>query len=540
MSSKWTEGWEPQEGQWTLDAALACGAGADMSPSPAPRFGTGGAYVGFCRRRYPEVFGGRFPGAEMFHDGRLIGAAWCRLSPTVWARNFPRFVEYWEKAAWRPETVGSPCNVSPETALEAALAEVPAWIAGTLGERLRDRAGRMPRWWRLPRRRRRRLVLAAVAARRASARRWVSAGRWAWAELLDIGALAALGRLCPEGQQAVLDAAAEGGLAAWAVNGGGSVRARYLLPAIEAARPTLDALESPAGGRVRLARAMEPGESALGHRAASLARAAGLDPECGPAALSPYLAPAYPAVPMEVARRICLGESPRQISGGVLTSREAHRWCLDGAPSVTMWLQREVLGRRDAVLPDLRDPEVIRWLAAVHRRGGWGQLTRERPVTLPGGETASWRALDRTDEIQSEDLDRGERTRVDDAFASAARRAEEAWNSSAREGHQVLAPTPQGWRPYRRVMRVLNTRSLLAHEGREMGHCVGGYADAVRKGQCVILSLRLPRKGVRSTAELALDGRVRQHSGQKNTPPHPVLERVLRRFVERRIGARRV
>ena len=530
-------GWEPIEGQWTVSAALALTKGCEATP--APKFQSAGLYVAFCRRTRPEVFGTR----PKDLDGRLIAAAWNRVSPTRWALLLPTFLRYWAAAATRPDIVGSVFNPKPELMLAAMLAGVPASIAGSLKERLLDRSKRVRNWTALKAGGRRKLTYAALALRRASLSGHERGERLA--KRLDLGALAALGRLCPEGQAYVIDHCPEEWFGfdteTWP-----RVRVRDLIPYLDEAKPILRALAS--SDRVRLALAARDfvgastNGAALGGDGCITGRLRQLlDPGKSlfeaqlPSKLVQRIAPAYPTVPMAIARKLCLGESPRQISGGFLTAREAHQWLESGGGDVAEWLQQALLGGM-AEIPALRDPAIVRWLAAVKRREAWGQLTKERPLHLPGGEEATWRMIDRIDEIQVGDLARGERTRVEDAFESAAQRLGGRWAEMARKDHRVLAPLPKGWRLYK-CMRHLNTPSLLEREGREMNHCVGGYTAAIEEGKCVVIALHLPKKGVRSTVELSPTGRVLQHRGAWNGAPHEALQRVLSRFVARRIGA---
>lgn len=522
------DGWEPEEGFWTVEAGMALSKPCPKA-SPAPKFRSAGLYVAHCRRAHPAVFGddspargGCLPNGEDAPDGRLIAEGWNKLSPTKWAEQFQSFSQYWEKAAPLASVVGSDSNPSPDLAFAAWRKGVPPWLVAPLGDRLRNRSGRLRGWGRLPRRARRRLVFAAIALRRASARLWRvdPATGWSmrWSDHVDLGAAALLGRLDPEEQTALLEAAHA--LLGQAEREDAPVRARDLVPAARTAGRIFKALRSTNEWPVRVALAIRP-DGYVGRRARQLGYA------------GETLAPAYPYVPLTVARRLCLGESPRQIADGVLTAREAHRWCAAGADDVAEWLQQELLGGM-AEVPALRDAKIVRWLAAVKRRGGWGQLVKERPLHLPAGETASWRPIDRIDEIQIEDLARGERTSVDAAFESAAVRQADEWAAKAREDQRVLKPLPGSWRPFK-CMRHLNTPALLEREGREAQNCVGGYANAVERGESVIFSITLPRKGVRSTVELTPTGRVLQHWGPQNRDPHPALERVLRSFLERRI-----
>lgn len=247
-----------------------------------------------------------------------------------------------------------------------------------------------------------------------------------------------------------------------------------------------------------------------------------------PATLASWLCPSYSRVPDDFAARLARGESTVQVAGGSLTRAEAHDWLSAGAPDTPLeWLQRGL----PVGTPALRSEPVTRWLLDVERRGQWDALTKEREIVGPGGQRARVRYLDRVDEIQDGDLDRGPQTGVHRAFERAAERCGAAWLERARQDHRVLGSLPRGWRLYTHSMRHLCTPAALAKEGDEMQHCVGGYESAVQNGQSIILSIRVC--GERSTVELASDGRVLQHRGAQNSAPHPLCERVLARFQRR-------
>lgn len=484
-------------------------------------------YVGVCRRL--QAAGRADPSlgplaGEGRVDGRLVAAGWNRFSPTDWVRQgengepsrLASFLAYWDRAVARPRVVGSSCNtLDTRWAFEVWRAGVPAWIAGALGGRLRNgrRVSQSLPLWRTPERKReRRLTRAALAARRASVRYAEFAG-WRF----STSTLAMLGRLDPEEQATIVRASTTD------PNAGNILTPSRLAWAagVEASRK----LAGDSSGRVRLALAVLADPERPTRR-----RIEQLHPNVTPFELPGVLAPAYPGTTVVIAARLALGESPAAISGG-LTRAEAHAW-LTKLPSgsAVSWLASQ--------LPEtapfrLRSIVIVRWLHAVQRRDGWGALIKERVVHGPAGQEIRFRFLDRIDEIQDEDLVRGSQTRVVDAFESAAGRAGESWLAKNREDHRVIAG-PVGWKFSRRIRRLVTPAALVA-EGEEMSHCVGGYATAVEKGQSHVLSIRA--WGQRSTVELAPEGRVSQHSGPRNAPPHAVCVAVLRRFLARnRLG----
>jgi hypothetical protein len=243
-------------------------------------------------------------------------------------------------------------------------------------------------------------------------------------------------------------------------------------------------------------------------------------------------APAFSALPGPLAVRICRGEAPVALAGGVLDAREAHAWCLAGAPEVTAWLQQRLLSHLDLRLPPLREVAVVRWLADVARRGGLGAITKERIAHGPDAQQGVYQYVHRIDEILQEDLVRGVRTSVDEAFRHAAERVTTAALDRWEEDWRVLAPAPP-WPAFRRSCRWLRTPAELVAEGKALGHCVGGYAPVVAQRRVAILSIAWG--GERSTAEIRLPGgQVLQHCGPRNGPPSPIHVRILQQVLRRK------
>jgi len=225
-----------------------------------------------------------------------------------------------------------------------------------------------------------------------------------------------------------------------------------------------------------------------------------------------------------LARRLVLGESPARLSGGILSRKEAHEWCAAGAPPINDWLA-DRLG-----VPRHRSVKVIRWLAHCRQSGRWAALERQREVCLPGGGVRIWAVIDILDEIQDADIHTGKDS-VDAVLRRAAQRKGEAWLEKAMQDHRILAPLPRWAQKLPKGVRILRTPSQLAREGREMSHCVGGYAQAVERGQCHILAIST-RHG-RSTVELAPNLDIVQHYGPRNGAPPQRNEALLRAFLAR-------
>lgn len=254
-------------------------------------------------------------------------------------------------------------------------------------------------------------------------------------------------------------------------------------------------------------------------------------------ALGAWLAPEYPGVSTEQACWLRRGKAPREIAelldcGSDLSRAEAHRW-LTQSPLVRPleWLCSE-LG-----LGQLRSWQVARWAQRVLRSPVEREaLYREREIPGPAGTRMLARFADRLDEITEEDLVRGRKTGVHAAFASAARRLGEEYQRRMAHDHRVIGPEPP-WRlpkagsRAKPAFRWLRTPAALAAEGRELGHCVGGYAWQVERGQCFILAVDVA--GQRGTAELLPSGQVVQWFGPRDGRPPKAAARALNRWLER-------
>lgn len=490
------------------------------STRPARPIATAAQYVAVCRRLARDAIA----------DGRLISVGFRRVPPSEWIRGERRdgrparrlfdFLAWWSATQDRPNVVGSSYNADPKLAFRL-------WSAGPL---VRRAISRIPvsEWYRVsgPRGLRRRWLRHAAPIGRALRRSTVRE------VTVSAQALRRLGELSADMQAVAMRGAPQRATEEQA-NHARSVVVRLRHLDWVGVRRAEQALARDTSGRVAVALAYRDPAGRARRLPEGFVDA--LDAVCessvwgGRDRWSAWLCPAYPKATLEQAVRLCLGESPVSISGGQLSRREAHEW-LSTAPELTPteWLTRLLPGA-----PRVRSTAVARWLLDVHRRGGWGQLTRERDIHGPAGRVVRRALIDVLDEIQDVDLAEGPKTHVDMAFERAAERLARAHEASNPDSDMLLAEPPK-WRLYR-GMRVLVTPRMLASEGRALGHCVSGYGPAVAAGQCVILSLTVG--GHRSTAELSRDGRVYQHRGPSNEEPHPVHQRVLRAFVERRIAS---
>jgi len=236
----------------------------------------------------------------------------------------------------------------------------------------------------------------------------------------------------------------------------------------------------------------------------------------------------YPMIGEELAARLILGESPVDLADGALTRREAHAWLAAGAPPLGSWILREAAIPVDAVL----DVRIALWL-----RDRWVHAEQRAALThsrrqIVAGQILEGSYLEHVDALRAEDLG----TSVDDTYRRAAMRAAADMERALASHGEPLAPEPSWWRPVR-CARLLRTGPDLVAEGRDMDHCVAGYAGAVRDRASVIVGLCV--LGQRSTVELAPDIiSVRQHQGRSNSAPPALNVRALDVLL-RRWGAER-
>jgi hypothetical protein len=185
----------------------------------------------------------------------------------------------------------------------------------------------------------------------------------------------------------------------------------------------------------------------------------------------------------------------------------------------------------------VRSALVTRWLLEIQKRGGWGQLTKERVEHGPNNQEIRYRRIDRIDEIGDDELLEGPKTNVDAAFARADKNA----TADLLSKHEVLIKLD--WPIYKKSMRILDTPALLAREGLEMNHCAArrAYVEATKKGQSVNIAFNVG--GKRATAELSVvpaggaPPRVLQFKGESNKSPPAVCERLLKLWIRKVFNA---
>lgn len=99
---------------------------------------------------------------------------------------------------------------------------------------------------------------------------------------------------------------------------------------------------------------------------------------------------------------------------------------------------------------------------------------------------------------------------------------------------EVVYRFPDGW-----TIRDVRPEEC-GDEGEQMGHCVGSYAERVRRGDMKILSLRDPSNNPHVTMEVLPDGTVNQIQGKENQHPIGKYRRRIRTFIEDPQGFRNV
>jgi len=229
----------------------------------------------------------------------------------------------------------------------------------------------------------------------------------------------------------------------------------------------------------------------------------------------------YPNIPPEIAAHLILGTKPVDLVPG-MTKREAHEWLASGAPSPGPWILDRRCPTCPIRVPDLR---VALWLADRWRSPKQrAAMLRPRTQRLFGHEIEG-SYIDRMDEIRPSDL----RTSVDATFQQARKRMQRNYERLLKKKGEPLAPEPEWWEPSPYV-RLLDTGAELIREGRAMRHCVADYADKIRRGRSVILSIHV--EGQRSTVELDRETlQVLQHKGVANSPPPPATWLVLEHYL---------
>lgn len=261
-------------------------------------------------------------------------------------------------------------------------------------------------------------------------------------------------------------------------------------------------------------------------------------------ALNRLLRDSYHDAPTDLLARLTLGESPVMLSGSKgsrLSRREAHSWMSDPDHlEAAEWLLRK---SNMATTSRTHDVAVARWfISAMSDPMRKAALIRNHDEVGPHGEVISGSYCDHINQLCRIDLRRS----VEDSFRNAMARMWRNGQRVALNHPEPLREAPAWWCDIP-CSQLLLSAADLANEGRELHHCVGGYAQDVSSGKLLIVSLRVPERtssGImirRSTVSFdATTLQVLQHRGSSNEQADPICQRALavliRRLQLRRIG----
>ena len=251
------------------------------------------------------------------------------------------------------------------------------------------------------------------------------------------------------------------------------------------------------------------------------------------------LTPQYAGVENEIpfsdlkaqdAQAIVLGNKTigQLVAGGQFNDKIAHEWVANQLGTGRRYDNNHLGWYADRVgVPQHRSIRVMDWMSYLKKKGWWGEMEKTRTQII-GGEERQFRAIDLLDEIQEEDILTGKEG-VAVALRRASERNGEAFFQANKEDYRTLRHGLPTWvKKAPKWIKVLNTRSALALEGRDLKHCVGGYVDAVERGRSIILSIS-SRHG-RSTVECNDNMVVMQHRGESNGVPPSRHDQLLRAF----------
>ena len=181
---------------------------------------------------------------------------------------------------------------------------------------------------------------------------------------------------------------------------------------------------------------------------------------------------------------LSMGYSPKELSaklGFPLSKREAHEWVVSEVEDPRDWYM-------PGWAPRTADRAVVDW---AEKKYECDAMHKERTVYGPAGENRTFTFWEILDEVRGEDLVNGLRTSVERAFESAAQRRENQLRRDMGEQHVPLPLCPLG---DGEEIKQVKTSSDLEKEGKEMGHCVGGYVHACLRGITYIYTLRNPER----------------------------------------------
>ena len=205
----------------------------------------------------------------------------------------------------------------------------------------------------------------------------------------------------------------------------------------------------------------------------------------------------YPKVAANIAAKLMLNIPV----GQELTKKERHLWLSEGANvDQIAWVLR------DTGL-EARSMMVARWLLKV--------LNNPEQKELLYRTTRDGRLADHTIDLIPSDCQHGVREAI-------ARREDRM--AVEEFGKEKLCEPPPWVRRLGGRVKVLTTATALASEGRQMAHCVGGYASQVKSGNSIIVSIRA--WGHRATVEYSRNKKLVQIKGKANSEASSLCKRL--------------
>ena len=215
----------------------------------------------------------------------------------------------------------------------------------------------------------------------------------------------------------------------------------------------------------------------------------------------------------DISANVILGVAPKTLAKGLLTKKEAHLWVHQSrhkTPREWLWNQvKEEFPELEEITRVPNTINIVRWVRTMMCNPDRKEAMLRRREGVFGEHRVGGRPVDRLDELQDEDLCGSPWRTIENA---AQRILETEW-----DGQNELIPSQKWHNELPEGVRVLCTYTDLRQEGVEMEHCVVSYAARVRDRKCLILSVQT--KEARTTAEV-VGGKVIQHLGPKNVPPH--------------------
>lgn len=220
----------------------------------------------------------------------------------------------------------------------------------------------------------------------------------------------------------------------------------------------------------------------------------------------------------ELTAAMVMGKSPRDLSGGLLTNREAHSWMHQSKhDTARKWLW-ELISKEHPEVSNVSVPEsnaVITWVRGVlNTPVRKAALLKER-TTAFGGYEIDGSLLNRLDELQVCDLS----SSVTQTLEAAVNRAiKEEW-----QGDDHLIDPLKGF-SHPNVTEITEF-PILFMEGSSMRHCVAQYAQKIVDGEGRIFSVRTETS--RSTAWVSPRGKLLSHMAFANSAPNDECKALL-------------